>query len=102
MIEKLAESYGWKWETLVNEWLGSFAKNPNTKGYDARVWPFYFLYGGRIYSGFLDRAGGVGNLWSFTNRSVDSAYDLHLDGNTIFPNDGAYYAYGFSIRCLAR
>jgi len=74
----------------------------NGYGYDLRLSPLYFLYGGFIDSGSLNHVGLDGYKWSSTAYTDAFTYYLSFDANIINPSDGYWYYFGFSIRCLAR
>jgi len=69
---------------------------------DARLAPFYFLYGGRIDTGLLDNLGNREWYWSSTAVSHNDAYQLHFSPTNIYPSEDSRRFYGYSIRCLAR
>jgi len=102
-IEKLAESYGWKWENPPTIWWESYHANYlKLDGYDVRMQPFYFLYGGYIYPGSLYLAGALGHYWFSTTYANNLAYYLHFNSANVYPSGRSWRYHGFSIRCLAR
>jgi len=71
-------------------------------GYDLRVVPLYFLYGGQVTKPGLSNAGADGRYWCSTSFDESNAYRLTFYHRDLFPVNGNIRYYGFSIRCLAR
>ena len=69
------------------------------KSYSVYMAPLYFVYGGQISGGELDRAGSRGGYWSQTNAVETTAYGLYLSGS-VDPSRSATRYYGRSVRCL--
>jgi len=51
-------------------------------------------------SGAVGAQGSNGYYWSATPLSTASGLYLDLRGTSVFPANAAYYAYGFSVRCV--
>jgi len=86
---------GWKWD-------GSNKAPIKVGDYDARLTPFYFLSGGRYYTGSLKFAGGEGFYWSSMTYDIRVAYLLGMQYNLVSTIGGDSKFIGISIRCLAR
>jgi len=104
-IEKLVESYGWKWENqppTIEPWRGYYANYVEKGFYSIATYPFRLLYGGYVYLGSIYNAGANGAYWTSTTPIIDQAYYLDFNSVDIYPSGDLNHSNGFSIRCLAR
>jgi len=100
---KLFRSYGWKWETPPsNSWDGYLADYVQNGIYDARLQPFYLLYGGRIDSGYVGIVGGQGRWWSSTIGSDTGGHCLIITSEATIPTADYARRQGSHIRCVAK
>ena len=101
---------GWKLPTSGNSSLGSFGGltsaysiSSNSAGTTALTKsPLYFVPAGRVISGSLDKAGSYSEYWSSTAFSIEYAYNLSFDSNTIYTSISFSRYTGRTVRCLAR
>ncbi len=80
-----------------------YAIGNNAAGSTAlRSAPFYFQFGGGVWSGSLSNAGNSGYYWSSTAIGSDYAYILYFDSSSVNPSRNWYRYFGMSVRCLVQ
>ena len=67
-----------------------------------RSYPNNFLYSGNVYGSSIDYRGSLGNYWSKSAASSNSAYYLLFLSSYVYPSYYNSKYYGFSVRCLAQ
>ncbi len=64
--------------------------------------PLYLARSGRINSGALYDAGGIGYYWSSTVSTSEYARNLYFSSSSVYPESNGYRYRGFSVRCVLR